>query len=293
MRILLYHGVRPSADTTSPDIRKKHVPESVFRRQMKFIRRWYAPISLSDLLALLRDGRPLPKNGICITFDDGYENNATTAAPILKEMGIPATFFVTTGFLDGTTRLWVDRFETAFSKQPRTETDNVVRSRLKKLSPTEREQEIQQLEQEAGTAQFIHPLHQPMTWKQVRDLRAQGFEIGAHTVTHPILATLTPEEQQTEVLTSKQRIETETQKPCLLFAHPNGQPGDWNAETLRIVRAYFETCLTTIDGPIRLGDDPFMLNRFTVDTGSDLAKFILTVTGIRSTIAGIRHKIRL
>ena len=293
MTILLYHGVRPADDTTSPDIRQKHTPETVFRRQMEAIKQAFTPITLSELVDALTEKRPLPARGICITFDDGYENNATTAAPILKELGIPATFFVTTGFLDGTTKLWVDRFETAYEKLQRSESDNVVRSRLKKLTPDEREKEIRQLEIEAGTSHLIHPLHRPMSWDHARNLVRDGFEIGAHTVTHPILATLTSEEQQREIETSKQRIEQELRTTCRFFAHPNGQPGDWNEDTLRIVRNRFDACFTTIDGSVKTGDDPFMLKRITIDTGSDLRKFALTITGIRSTIAKLRRKIGL
>lgn len=294
-RILLYHGVRPATDTTSPDIRQKHTPEAIFRKQMELIRSRFLPMKLSEIVDALRTGTPLPKNGICITFDDGYENNATTAAPILKELGIPATFFVTTGFLDGTTRLWVDRFETAYAALPtKTEPDDVVRSRLKRLPNIELEKYLTDLEAQTGTSQTIHPLHQAMTWEQARGLLTDGFEIGAHTVTHPILSRCSHETIVREITDSKRTIERECRTSCRHFAHPNGQPDDWNDDVLNTVKASgFDSCLTTVDGALKDGDDPFMLNRITIDTGSDLKKFALTVFGIRSTIAKLRRKIGL
>lgn len=295
MRILLYHGVRPSDDKVSPDIRKKHIPEAIFRKQIEYFARSYQPMSLSDVIDVLRDDRPLPRRGLCVTFDDGYENNATTAAPILKQYGVPAAFFVTTGFIDGTTRLWVDRFETAFSQLPKTgETDDDVRSRLKRLTPQERDAQIEELERLAGTTHVVHPLYRPMTWDHIRSLANDGFEIGAHTVTHPVLTHCSMDEARREIRDSKQRIEDELRTPCRHFAYPNGQPGDWNDAVKRIVRDMgFISCLTTIDGPTKNGDDVFELKRTTIDTGDDFVKFRLTVSGLRSTIHKLRSAIRV
>jgi peptidoglycan/xylan/chitin deacetylase (PgdA/CDA1 family) len=294
MLIVLYHGVRPTDDHTSPDIRQKHVPEHVFRTQAQYLAADFTPMGLSDVVECLRTGKQFPKRGLCVTFDDGYANNAETAAPILKQLGIPATFFVTTGFIDGTTRLWVDRFETAFSALPRgSESDSDARNRLKHLSPDEREAALRDLEARAGTAGLIHSLHRAMTWDQVRGLATDGFEIGAHTLTHPVLPTCPAEEATWEIVKSKQTIERNG-IPCRHFALPNGQPGDWNDDILRIVReAGFVSCLTTVDGFIDHGDDPFTLKRTTIDTGEDLLKFRLTVSGWRATIHKLRNAIRL
>lgn len=294
MLVLLYHGVRPDDDQTSPDIRMKHLPRRAFERQMQFLKRFGIPVPLADVVKGLTDGTPLPTRGFCITFDDGYLNNAQVAAPILKKLGIPATFFVTTGFIDGTTRLWVDRFETAFTALPSSsETDATVRSRLKRLPPQERETILREMEERAGTASLVHPLHRPMTWEDVRSLVRDGFEIGAHTVTHPILSTLTDEVQQHEIETSKKRIEDETGQSCRSFAFPNGQPNDWNERTLDIIKdAGLTSSLTTVDGAVRRSDGAYCIRRTTIDTG-DLWKFALTVTGIRSTLHGLRTRVHL
>jgi len=248
---------------------------------------------LSDVISALTNQNPLPKNGVCVTFDDGYANNATVAAPILKARGMPATFFVTTGFLDGTTRLWVDRFETAFSSLPTTEPDHIVRAQLKRLSPDQREQQLRELETRAGTRGLIHPLHAAMTWDQARQLSQDGFEIGAHTITHPVLTTLSRDEMTHEISGSKLRIE-EHGIPCHHFALPNGQPGDWDDAVLEAIHhSGFQSNLTTVDGRIKDGDDPFLLKRTTIDTGDDLLKFRLTVSGLRSTIHTLRTRLKI
>ena len=262
---------------------------------MEFVRSNFIPLGLSDFIDRLRGGKPLTKQHICITFDDGYENNATVAAPILKEMGIPAIFFVTTGFLGGTTRLWVDRFETAYAVLTgKKESDAVVRSRLKQMSPNDREAYLKDIEVRTGTANTIHPLHRSMTWEQARRLLDDGFEIGAHTVTHPILGRCDPKVMVHEITESKRVIEQRCGISCPHFAHPNGQPDDWNDAVMQAIRlAGFESCLTTIRGEVRTDDDPFTLKRDTIDTGANLVKFVLTVTGVRTKLNWLRRKLRL
>src|SRR5690349_5292494 len=64
----------------------------------------------------------LPPRALAITFDDGYADNLSIAAPLLRRRGIPATVFVATGFLDGGT-MWNDRVIAAFRSTARSELD--------------------------------------------------------------------------------------------------------------------------------------------------------------------------
>ncbi len=293
MLVLLYHGVRPADDTVSPDIRHKHVPEAAFAHQLDILRRLYRIIPLREAVAALREGKPLATNACVITFDDGYANNAETAAPLLKARGMPATFFVTTDFIDHKMRLWVDRFEMAFSKLHGKDlaADTKERERLKKLPTDEREHLVTELERTAGTSDMIAPLHRAMTWDQVRALAADGFEIGAHTKTHPILSRCSSEQVREELAGSKAHIETELGRPCPHFAYPNGQPSDWNEEVLAAVKANFLSCCTTVGRFAGAKDDVYAIPRLTVDMGADLGKFILTVTGIRTMLQGIKRRL--
>ena len=311
MLILLYHGVRPPDDQVSPDIRQKHVSSMSFERQLRFLAKTHRFYSLHEIQTHIERGISLPRNGVCVTFDDGYQNNARVAAPILKKLGIPATFFVTTGFIDGLCDLWVDRFESVFSrlkqkqltlqtnatqktfdfsacKTPK-QSDDLLRSFLKKQTPKERERLLLQLEEIHGSKDRF-PLHAPMTWDQVRALASQGFEIGAHTVTHPILSHCSIEQAEQEIIESKQRLEQELGKTIRHFAHPNGQPTDWNPDVMRLIRAAgFKTCSTTISRRTRKMEDPLFLPRLTVDMGDDFFRFVLTCSGIRTMLSSIKR----
>jgi peptidoglycan/xylan/chitin deacetylase (PgdA/CDA1 family) len=76
-----------------------------------------------------------------------------------------------------------------------------------------------------------HELLDFLSWDELRQLSHAGFEIGSHTVTHPILSRCTPDHVRAELRDSKAAIEQATGRPCYVLAYPNGMPGDYTAET--------------------------------------------------------------
>jgi peptidoglycan/xylan/chitin deacetylase (PgdA/CDA1 family) len=114
----------------------------------------------------------------------------------------------------------------------------------------------------------LPPAVAPLTWVQVRELAAYGVEIGCHTVTHPILASLSLERQREEIAGAKERIAQTVGKVPTLFAYPNGADSDFDDVTIGVLDDNgFEAACTTARGPNRPGDDPFRLKRISV--GSD------------------------
>jgi len=104
-----------------------------------------------------------------------------------------------------------------------------------------------------------------MTSDALCRLRASGMEVGAHTVTHPILARVDPARAEREIRESKRRLEAIAGSAVMLFAYPNGRPGrDYLPEHVRMVReAGFEGAVTTAHGVANAASDPFQLPRFT------------------------------
>lgn len=95
--ILMYHSV----DKTSDKENRLVVTPENFKRQMEFLKRnRYNVISLNEVVDLLNSKKRIPRKTACITFDDGYENNYKYAYPVLKKLGLPATMFVMTDFID-------------------------------------------------------------------------------------------------------------------------------------------------------------------------------------------------
>jgi peptidoglycan/xylan/chitin deacetylase (PgdA/CDA1 family) len=277
LSILIYHRVVSEPDPLVLD----QVCAREFDWQLAALRRWFTVMPLREGAERLRAGT-LPVRAACVTFDDGYADNVTVALPILRRHGVHATFFVATGFLDGG-RMWNDSvIETLRSAQGdaldarsigletlsissigsrRSAIDKALAA-LKYLPQEERQRRVDEF---AAQAPCPLPSDLMMSTEQLRQLRASGMEIGAHTVTHPILARLDPERAEGEILNSKRRLEEITEKPVSLFAYPNGKPGrDYRREHVALVRKLgFEAAVSTAWGVAHPASDAFQLPRFT------------------------------
>ena len=277
LSILVYHRVVAEPDPLAPD----EVCAREFDRQLAALGRWFTVLPLRQATARLRGGT-LPVRAACVTFDDGYADNVTVALPILRRRGVPATFFLATSFIDGG-RMWNDTvIETVrgargdildarctglgtlslSTMELRRQAIKKLLAALKYLPPEERHKRVEEL---AAEAVCPLPSDLMMTTGQARQLSASGMEIGAHTVTHPILAQLGPERAEREIRDGKRRLEAITGSPVTMFAYPNGKPGrDYRREHVGMVRDLgFEAAVSTAWGVARTASDPYQLPRFT------------------------------
>ena len=277
LSILVYHRVVADPDPLAPE----QVCAEEFDSQLGVLSRWFNVLPLREAAARIREGT-LPVRSACVTFDDGYADNVTVALPILRRRGVPATFFLATGFIDGG-RMWNDSVIEAVRAMPGDTLDascigldtldiSTVDLRraaiaralpaLKYLPLEERQRLVEEL---ASQAPRSLPSDLMMTTEQVRQLSASGMETGAHTVTHPILARLDPERAESEIRDSKHRLEAITGKPVAVFAYPNGKPGsDYHSGHVGMVRSLgFEAAVSTAWGVANAASDPFQLPRFT------------------------------
>lgn len=230
--------------------------------------------------------KKLPRNAVAITFDDGYACNALVAAPMLKSFGYPATFFVVSDTIARPDEFWWDQLEFIFHSEvfnyeqaARMLTDRFVAessefqrdgasrsdflvlwSRLRGLATAERRQFIVDLRRTLKLTKTIRPTHRPMSEAELRSLAADPlFEIGGHTTTHPSLPTLTPEEQEQEIVHGARFLEAKIGKSIRSFSYPFGE---WRPVTRDIVRcAGFECALVTEQRRVRSGDNQFELPR--------------------------------
>jgi len=104
--ILLYHRV---ADL-KPDPQLLAVSPEHFAEHLEILRRYSRPMSLQRLIVALRNGC-LPRRAVVVTFDDGYADNLYLAKPLLERYDIPATAFVTTGYIGSKREFWWDELE--------------------------------------------------------------------------------------------------------------------------------------------------------------------------------------
>jgi peptidoglycan/xylan/chitin deacetylase (PgdA/CDA1 family) len=130
-----------------------------------------------------------------------------------------------------------------------------------------------------------------LTSDMVRTLAGMGFDIGAHTVTHPILARLSSEQANDEIVRGKAELERITGREVSLFAYPNGVPGtDYRAEHVRMVReAGFAAAVTTSSGVATSASSAFELPRFTPWSRTALKFDVLM---LRNLVAPAAHAMR-
>jgi len=308
--ILMYHGFSQSSENKGlTNFEGKHINIDIFEEHLKLFAKYCTPISLDDLI--LKD--KLPSNPIVLTFDDGYKNNYTYAFPLLMKYKVPATIFVTTGFVDHTNYMWTDRLEfiidNTHSKhidilwensrltfelstyEQKIKTISSIKNYLKTLSESKKLSFLDKLQEDLEIEydwDKIPSLLLPLTWDEIREMRECGLiSIGSHTVTHSILSRCTYEEQQKELMLSRQRITEELKEDCILFAYPNGQIIDYNQETMKLLRELgYLGAVTTVVGYINNSNiDNFQLNRFGTD--GHLEDIGTIVTGLSRIVGTI------
>jgi len=275
--ILIYHRVIAEPDPLILD----EVCASEFDWHMTVLGRWFKVLPLTEAVARLHDGT-LPARAACVTFDDGYADNASAALPILLRHGIPATFFLATAFINGG-RMWndtvietvrrtpgdtldaraagLDRLDISTIDLRRRALDRLLTG-LKYLPMEERQRRVNEMS--AAMKQEL-PAGLMMTTEQVRELHKSGMEIGAHTVNHPILAKLELDRARNEIRESKTWLESVTGSTVSLFAYPNGKPTrDYCREHVDLVKELgFRAAVSTARGVARAASDSFQLPRFT------------------------------
>jgi peptidoglycan/xylan/chitin deacetylase (PgdA/CDA1 family) len=239
-------------------------PVAVFRRQMEALRRHFTVLPLTELAERARL-RELPKNGLAVTFDDGYRDNYTNAFPVLRELGLSATIFLTTDALDDNSLLWHDRVFDAFQRTRKAEARAslaTVLARLRRSSPEERNRRIESLLEELAIEPGVPPGWEKLTWQQVREMASHGISFGAHTLDHPILTFVSEEEARRQIRESKKRIEAKLGSPVTMFAYPNGTASDFDRSTQRIVEEEgLALAVTTVSGANDESTDPYSLRR--------------------------------
>ena len=113
---------------------------------------------------------------------------------------------------------------------------------LVKLSDGEREKALEQLRRGA-TPYADRRQHRCLTEDELRELaEGEWVEIGAHTLTHPMLAHLAPDQQQHEIGGSKRRLEALTGRNISSFAYPYGKKNHYTRHTVSTVKANGFAC---------------------------------------------------
>jgi peptidoglycan/xylan/chitin deacetylase (PgdA/CDA1 family) len=232
------------------------------------------------------DWSTLSEPAVCITFDDGYADNAREALPILEEVGAPATFFISTGNIGTEQGFWWDQFgrillsdvslpvsftlaDRQFGRSWRTETMAQRQALYTTLNALAQEIEIERLEdwqgqlltwagQAPGAA-----LNRALNWDELQVLAASPWTtIGAHTVSHAALSALDEEQQRQEIFASKETLEKQLGTRIDVFSYPFGNRKHYNRTSIALCReAGFVKAAANFPGQVHRWTDLYQLPR--------------------------------
>lgn len=303
LTVLCYHSVVSDDLPYHPTRTRVAVTVAQFREHLQIARRCFQPVSAEQLQQFFENHNPLPPRPLLITFDDGFRNNLTYAAPELERQAIPAVFHVTTGHIGTNRLLWPYEVEERILQWkgthfpvpgdrpsvpiPSDEVERMaladqIREHCKTLHIEDREDYLNLLR--TGDAlqmdSDLHELHDFLTWDEVRDLKRRGFAIGSHTVDHPILARVTPERLQQELRDSKATIENELRCECYSIAYPNGGLEDVSSQVFDAAAAAgFRFGFTLCGRPNRPSLEPLAIDRICIVREMSIDAFHARLSG--------------
>ena len=277
--ILTYHRIAAGRDPL-----QQCVSPANFAAQLDALAHVAEIVPLGDL------ERPASTRRVAITFDDGYRDNATAAAPLLRAAGAPATFFIPARIVDDPTEFWWDRLEHAhLDKTPSVpallveidgtalrvdlrDAAGVYRSlktlnrRLRPRPTAQIQAVVQDVETQLGPGNGSCDAHSLLSAGDLSELGADPlFEIGAHGTTHTMLSALAPDEQHDEIAGARTTLEEAVGSAVTSFAYPYGTPESFDPETLELVaRAGYDRACRNTGGAADIGRERYRLARHMV-----------------------------
>ena len=236
-------------------------------RQLRALKRLFTVVPLEPTLRQLAAGEPLPPRAVALTFDDGYRDNLELAAPLLRELDLPATFFLVPGLLSRETEPWWEVVSWAVAcgttesidwegahlvladEHERTVTLRLVTEALKRRPAAARERALAELVERLRPEGARPRFGGFLDWSGAAALVRAGFDVGSHTYSHVILGEETFEHQQRELLQSRRALEHGLDVSVSLLAYPNGSQVDYGPETIEaVVETGYTNALTTQNG---------------------------------------------
>jgi peptidoglycan/xylan/chitin deacetylase (PgdA/CDA1 family) len=296
LTVFNYHRIGSIADNPYDD-GVYSATAKAFREQVLFLRRHFDLPPLERVVAAAADGFEFRRPTALITFDDGYRDNYELAYPVLRDCGVPAVFFIPTGYVDHPRIPWWDRIAYAIKHStaetlvldiparttwdlrslPRPRVVKAVLDVFKQNAGRGEDEFIAHLEERAGIAlpDGMAARRWNMTWDEIREVASGGISIGSHTHTHGILAGMDEAAQLRELQTSKSVLEREIGRPVTTVAYPVGIRAAFNDTTKRAARRAGYRLGFSYYGGVndQLGFDPFDVRRVTVELEEPMSLF--------------------
>jgi peptidoglycan/xylan/chitin deacetylase (PgdA/CDA1 family) len=259
IHVLGYHRVVDRVVEDGPVSPSLCISAQSFRRQMEQVKRAFHVLTLREAVAAIEGRLQLDRDACAVTFDDGYRDLYLRAAPILAELGIPATVFVPSGYLGTGRALTHDRLYAALWRLRRGNPSALVDGLIARLPASALTAITEELESVGGGPVPLGDDARVLDAGELRTLAERGWEIGGHTIDHSVLVHEPAARIDEQLRRPKSDLESIAGRPCRYFAYCNGFHSPPLVQAL--ARCGYEGAVTTCDRPNRRGDDRFRIGR--------------------------------
>jgi peptidoglycan/xylan/chitin deacetylase (PgdA/CDA1 family) len=269
--VIMYHGV--TADHFNPPVWTQ-LPVGTFRRQIEFLRNNYQIVTLGEIVEAVRSNKPFSKRAALVTFDDGLKNNFNVAFPVLKNLGVPATIFLTVDLVGTKEILWFDECSLIFHEAalrnlepalPGADALEHFRAgriecayadcveQMKRSGHEKRQSQMEKLRVSVpvdkgrwlGNFGFLD-------WDEIKCMQQSGLiDFGVHTASHCILTELSEDRWEREIVEPKLKLEARLGTKVDAFCYPNGRPAiDFHSGHIEYLRKRGYVCAFTTEEEI-------------------------------------------
>jgi len=288
LTILLYHGVTKVKGYGIENLSEKHMGAKKFAEQMKFLKDSgdISVVSMYDVIDIYKKNKKIKGKLVAITFDDGFENNYSVAAPILDDYGLKATFYVSVGIINTNMMFWVDDLESFinFSKNKNLNVrmnnqDNVfylqnkkekyntlvdIKKYCKSCSVQEKDIIMYQIQSQTKVINTIdYSLnYKKLTWRQLREMHSNSlFCIGGHGLYHDILSKLDKSRMEDEISLSIGMLNYNLNTKIDHYSYPEGTLDTFNDDVIFALKQNNIKCCPSAIFGFNSDTNLFTLNR--------------------------------
>jgi peptidoglycan/xylan/chitin deacetylase (PgdA/CDA1 family) len=319
--IITYHGMMPESYPIPDGVLDGGlVTAKQLRAQLRLLKNQYNIVTPETVLAWLQTGEQLPRRAVLLTCDDGLQNGLTEMVPILQEEGLKCLFFVTGASAQETpTLLWYEElylllkglglsgdlfrelglesgsvhgsFSAAWWEAVRALSARDADSRRNVIAQLEERMRVKtQSKGPSWNGVAVPPHLYLLTAHELRELVAQGMTIGAHTLSHPILARSSDACARVEIQGSRRALENVIQRPVWAFAYPFGNTDSLTRRDVELAQTAGFTCaFVNVGGGFGADLPKFILPRVHVTSSMGMGEFEAHVSGFYRSLRGNGH----
>ena len=288
--IFLLHGVIEKPVSAIRNYNRKHILKDELASLISALQTEGYALSMDEYVHIKKHNEKLPPRSFVMTFDDGFENNVSVAAPVLEDYQVPGIIYLTTGFLDENRMSWIDQIDYAIEQTQKEQiivrgtiyslhddnqkitTLQAIRENVKlnKALFLDIDRYINEVFDACGllriTSNNDSPLDRKMSWEQAKALHKHPlFTLGGHTHSHVIMSYVDDDELESEVSTCLDKINYHTNDKTIHFCYPEGLEHCYNDTVIDCLKRHGILCSpSAIDGTNPISTDLFHLKRIFV-----------------------------